>query len=300
MPPTASLSLEPDDARAFAESVAGVVDRHAPVHRRWEPGAFAAAPGSELAAALTELGWDTLSEDAELVACAGLGAVELGNRLAPLHCVDRLLGGGPVAGGLGRSLGAGSTAVIREHGAVLHAAVLRSEPLATADGLDLHRVLELGDRVELPADRWRIAERAWLAAGVGYLAGLGQGALDLTNDYVRQRQAFGSTLAALAPVQQLLAGAATAVRGVRLLAGAGAGSGAERLEYADALAHAGPAVAQACAACQQVTGAIGFTLEYPLQRHTQLARGLTAFNDALLESLIAPGGAPGTVAPAGG
>lgn len=294
MPPTASLSLDPDEARAFAESVAGVVDRHTPVHRRWEPGAFAPEPGPELAAALTELGWDTLSQDAELVTCAGLGAVELGRRLAPPQCVDRLLGGGPMAGDLVRSLGTESTAVIREHGAVLRAPVLRSEPLATVEGLDLHRVLELGEPVEVPADRWRIAERAWLAAGVGYLAGLGQGALDLTNDYVRQRHAFGSTLAALAPVQQLLAGAATAVRGVRLLAGAGA----ETLAYDDALAHSGPAVGQACAACQQVTGAVGFTLEYPLQRHTQLARGLTAFNDALLESLIAPGGTPGNVRPA--
>jgi butyryl-CoA dehydrogenase len=47
-------------------------------------------------------------------------------------------------------------------------------------------------------------------------------------------------------------------------------------------------VAEACAACQQVTGAIGFTLEYPLQRYTQRARGLAAWNDALLEELIQP------------
>ena len=55
---------------------------------------------------------------------------------------------------------------------------------------------------------------------------------------------------------------------------------------ADALAHAGPAVAQACAACHQVTGAIGFTLEYPLHRYTQRARALATWNDALLEALI--------------
>jgi hypothetical protein len=54
--PTASLSLGPDDARAFAESVAGVVDRHAPVHRVWEPGAVPAPDGAELEAALSELG----------------------------------------------------------------------------------------------------------------------------------------------------------------------------------------------------------------------------------------------------
>jgi alkylation response protein AidB-like acyl-CoA dehydrogenase len=95
----------------------------------------------------------------------------------------------------------------------------------------------------------------------------------LTLDYVRQRRAFGSTLAALAAVQQLLADAATAVQGVKLLAG--------DEPDADALSHAGPAVADACAACQQVTGAIGFTLEYPLHRYSQRARALAVWDDAL-------------------
>ena len=79
-------------------------------------------------------------------------------------------------------------------------------------------------------------------------------------------------------MQQLLAGAATKVRGVRLLAG--------EHPSPDALAHAGPAVAESCAACHQVTGAIGFTLEYPLHRYTQRARALAVWNDALLDELI--------------
>ncbi len=32
-----------------------------------------------------------------------------------------------------------------------------------------------------------------------------------------------------------------------------------------------------------MTGAIGFTLEYPLHRYTQRARALAAWNDALLD-----------------
>jgi butyryl-CoA dehydrogenase len=115
---------------------------------------------------------------------------------------------------------------------------------------------------------------------VGYLAGLGEGALELTTQYVRQRRAFSGTLAELAPVQQLLADAATLVRGVSLLAS----DGPDR----DALAHSGQAVAAACAVCHQVTGAIGFTLEYPLHRYAQRARALAAWNDALLESLLQP------------
>ena len=49
--------------------------------------------------------------------------------------------------------------------------------------------------------------------------------------------------------------------------------------------HAGPAIAAACAACQQVTGAIGFTLEYPLHRYTQRAWALATWNEALLDAL---------------
>jgi alkylation response protein AidB-like acyl-CoA dehydrogenase len=170
--------------------------------------------------------------------------------------------------------------------------VVRCEPVASADGLDVHRVLELGEAVAVSADEWRTAAGVWTAAAIGYLAGLGQGALDLTVDYVRQRRAFGGTLAALAPVQQLLAGAATAVRGVRLVA-------ADR-PNGDALAYAGPAIADACAACQQVTGAIGFTLEYPLHGFTQRARAMATWNAALLDGLLSPGDRSARAGAAGG
>jgi butyryl-CoA dehydrogenase len=278
VPPTASMSGDPVDARTFAESVAGVLDRHAPVAGAWEPGEKQAPPRPDLTVLLDGLGWNALAQEGDLVACAGLGAVELGRRLASLHHVDRLLGGAPMAGNLVRSLTAERMALVRDCGVVVGRPVIRSEAVASADGLDVHRALELGEAVEMSADTWRTAAAAWTAAGVGYLAGLGQGALDLTVGYVRQRQAFGSTLAALVPVQQLLADAATAVRGVQLLAG---GRPDE-----DALGYAGPAVAEACAACQQVTGAIGFTLEYPLHRYTQRARALATWNDALLDCLI--------------
>lgn len=257
MPRSASMSAADADARAFAESVAGVLVRHGPE-----------AP--ELPAVLAGLGWDTLADDQALAACAGLGAVELGRRLAPLHHVDRLLGAAPAAGGLARSLGSERIALI----GATRRIVRRSEAVAYAEGLDVHRVLELGEPVgEVSAT----ARASWRAACVGYLGGLGQGALDLTVEYARGRRAFGTTLGALAPVQQLLANAATAVGGVRLLAGEAAD--------ADALAYAAHAIAGACAACHQVSGAIGFTLEYPLHRYTQRARALATWNDALLEHL---------------
>lgn len=255
MPPSTSMNAEHADALAFAESVAGVLIRHG-------------AEAPELQAVLDGLGWGTLADDRALTACAGLGAVELGRRLAGIEHVDRLLGAAPAAGELVRSLGSERVALV----GVTRRIVRRSEAVPYAEGLEVHRVLELGEPVtEVSAT----ALASWRAACVGYLGGLGQGALDLTVEYVRGRRAFGTTLSALAPVQQLLAGAATAVGGVRLLA-------AEAPD-ADALAYAGHAIAAACAACHQVSGAIGFTLEYPLHRYTQRARALAIWSDALLD-----------------
>ena len=266
------------DAQAFAQSIAGVMRRVAPRDGSagWAPGAVADAGAAALTAALDELGWPSVATDPDLIACAGLGGVELGRALAPLALVDGLLGASPLSGELIRCRVVGERAV--GAGLILRA-ITAAEPVPSADGLDVHRAAALGDPLPLDPDAWRVAFDAWLAAGVGYLAGVGEGALDLTVTYVRQRGAFDTTLAALAPVQQLLSRAATEIRGVLLLAATGPG--------ADALAHAGPAIADACASCQQVTGAIGFTLEYPLQRYTQRARALATWNDALLDALIA-------------
>jgi Acyl-CoA dehydrogenase, C-terminal domain len=267
MPP--ALNDELVEARAFAESVAGLLDRRPWSADQWAPGQLGAPAPPGLTPLLDELGWGALAHDAELAAFAGLGAIELGRRLAPVLHVDRLLGGSPVVGDLVRTLGPERTALVRAGGAVVKRPIVGAEPVASAEGLDVHRILELGE-----ASAAELAVGTWIAAGAGYLAGLGRAALDLTVGYVGQRRAFGGTLGALAPVQQLLADAATAVRGVELLAA--------DAPDADALAHAGAAIAGACAACQQVTGAIGFTLEYPLHRYTQRARALATWNDALL------------------
>ena len=150
----------------------------------------------------------SVREDPALVACAGLGGVELGRRLAPIGHIDRLLGASPLAGDLVRCLTPEATVLA---GADRRTArddrrVLRSERCPSADGLDVHRVLEHRSAgVAVTAEAFASRGRRGCAAGVGYLAGLGEEALELTVDYARQRRAFGTTLAALAAVQQLLA-----------------------------------------------------------------------------------------------
>ena len=270
------MSAGLDEARSFAESVAGVLSRHPAPGPAWAPGSACAGDGRELTAALDALGWAALAGDRSLARCAGLAGIELGRAWAPLHLLDRLLGGSPLAGDLVRSLAPLSAVVTVAETVAARRPVLAAVPCPSAAGLNVHRVSALGDPVPVPSGEWEPAWAAWVAAGVGYLAGLGAGALDLTLPYVTQRRAFGTSLGQLAPVQQQLARAATAVRGVALLAAAD--------PDADALVHAGEAVAEACAICHQVTGAIGFTLEYPLHGYTQRARALAVWNEAIVEA----------------
>jgi hypothetical protein len=263
-----------DDARDFAASVAGAADRALPREPEpWRPGRHQDDSSAALSAALEELGWLELAGDAALAPLAGPAGVELGRRLAPLRDVDALLGGSLLVAGLIR-YGGGHRAVELGPGGVVRRRIVRSEARPYSDSVGVRAALALGPRREMDADEAAVRTAAWTAATVGYAAGLGEWALEQAVDYARSRRAFGATLAALAPVQQSLADAATAVRGMRLLADADPGPAA--------LAHAAPAISAVTASCQQVTGAIGFTLEFPLQRAFRRARTLQLWAEPLL------------------
>jgi butyryl-CoA dehydrogenase len=291
-----------DEAAAFAEAVGVAADRTLIEPDAWRPGAVQDDRCPALSRALADMGWLDVAREPELLPLAGPAALELGRRLAPLSELDALLGGSPLAGdlvrhgatravafeaagtdrpravtgadgprgvaGAGASGGAnGADGGLR--GAVVYA-IDRAEAVAYGDAVGVHRVLarhEVG-----PASETALA--AWTAATTGYLAGLSEWALAVALEYAKERRAFGSTLAALAPVQQRLADAATAARGLRLLAHETPGRAA--------LSHAGPAAVDVTAACQQVVGAIGFTLEFPLQRAYRRARAAQLWADALI------------------
>jgi len=150
-------------------------------------------------------------------------------------------------------------------------AVLAAEPVAYGDDTGVSRVTAAHPLRAVTAGP-RLT--AWLGAGTGYLAGLADHALGLALAHTKDRRAFGSTLAALPPVQQRLADAATATRGLLLLAAEQPGEAA--------LAHAAAAAVEVTAACHQVTGAIGFTLEFPLHRASRRARAMQLWIDAFL------------------
>jgi hypothetical protein len=263
------------EARDFAESVAAAADRALSPPAPWRPGAVQDERSPALASALDALGWRELATEPALAPIAGVAGVALGRRLAPLDAIDSLLGGSPLAGDLARHAGPGETVALVSGDAFELRAIVRAEPVAYGDALGVHRVLEHAHAAHVTGAEALSALAAWTAASVGYLSGLAGWALDETVTYTGERRAFGATLASLEPVQQRLADAATTARGLRLAAEDGAGRAV--------LAHAGPATVAVTAACQQLVGAIGFTLEFPLQRAYRRARALQLFNDAVLD-----------------
>ena len=259
-------------ASDFAASVAGVAQR-LPADDPWRPGSSASDANPALLAQLEALGWAELAVNPELAGVAGPAAFELGRALAPLDSVDQLLGGALVAGPLCRYAAEGVTLARPRGTTIVLAKADRLEPLAYGDAIGAARVISCSATGEATEPATRRA--AWVNASVGYLAGVLEYGLELPLAHAKPRIAVGRPLAALDTVQQQLAEVATAADGLRLLS----------LARADetALAYAGGAAAQGLAICHQVTGAIGFTLEYPLQRALRRARSMKAWVDAIAD-----------------
>lgn len=155
----------------------------------------------------------------------------------------------------------------------------RVAALPYTDALGVARVAAGAPRAVTGAEaRTRMA--AWAAGSTGYLAGMAEESLRLALGHARSRRAFGGTLDALEPVQQMLADAATLVDGLTLLSGDTPGL--------DALAHAGDAAERAATICMQVTGALGFTMEFPLQRAYRRSRSARAWNEAVIAAWEVP------------
>lgn len=284
------------EAADFAASVALAADRTLGEGDAWRPGAIGDDASAALSHALEAAGWLDLAEDPELAPMAGPAGIELGRRLAPLRDIDALLGGSPLVGGAARASigtdaaaargataaraasaigglvrGGAEVAVTLAGNELVRHAVLAAEPVAYGDDAGVRRVTAAHPLRTAPAGP---ALTAWLAASTGYLAGLADHALGIALAHAKDRRAFGTTLAALPPVQQRLADAATTTRGLLLLA-------AER-PGRPALAHAAAAAVEVTAAAHQTTGAIGFTLEFPLHRASRRARAMQLWADSFL------------------
>jgi 3-oxo-4-pregnene-20-carboxyl-CoA dehydrogenase alpha subunit len=276
-----------EEAGQFAATVAAIVSRHAGPDP-WRPGAATSDASRELEQALDEAGWNELGRDETLLPLAGPAGAALGRAFASLAPVDALLGGALKVGELARYAREGAPLAEPRSGQLARAEAARAVPLPYTDALGVARVesaaAHSGGAVpaeDAPPGAARVGAgeapvrmAAWCAASVGYLAGLCEEALRLALEHARSRRAFGGPLSALEPVQQMLADAATLADGLTLLT-------AERPGL-DALAHAGDAAERAVAICMQVTGALGFTLEFPLQRAYRRSRSARAWADAAI------------------
>jgi hypothetical protein len=266
------------EIRDFAASVRGAVERY-PVADPWRPGAHADDRSPALLEALLGLGWADVARDEALLPFAGPAGVELGRGFAPLDIVDALLGGRLTVRGLSRYAREGDTLVELDGDRLRTFTAVELEPVGYVDALAVQLVHEAAEETVFAGAEAAARSHGWVAASVGYLAGIAGEALRLATEHAKTRQAFGRPLAALDPVQQHLATAATLAEGVRLLA--------ENRVGAPGLAHAGEAACRAAALCQQVVGAIGYTLEFPLQRAFRRTRAVQLW----AEAAIGPDGA---------
>jgi Acyl-CoA dehydrogenase, C-terminal domain len=246
----------------FAESVRGALEGFA--HER-EPvfGDWLDERDDALAARLAQLGWSELWTEEDLLEAAVAGAIELGSVAAPVHLVDEPTLGAPLAVGGRVRHGADRlrcASPVAGWGLELQTVEAdRLEPTLDSSGT---RRISIGSRELLArraaADRWR----AWSAATLGYLAGLGSSALTSSIEHAKQRQQFGAPLAALPAVQQRLADAAVIVDGLLLAAWrAAAAAEAEERSLAPQLLWAGGACREVTASAHQIHGAVGFALE---------------------------------------
>jgi alkylation response protein AidB-like acyl-CoA dehydrogenase len=261
-----------DEARDFGATVAAIAERHVQADP-WRPGAAVSDSDPELERALREAGWDELGRDEALLPLAAPAGAALGRAFASLAPVDLLLGGALRVGELVRYASEASPVVEPRDGELI---VTRGAHLSMLPYTDALGVARAEDAAGSPidADEANVRMTAWVAGSTGYLAGLTEEAIRLALEHARSRRAFGAPLSALEPVQQMLADAATLADGLSLLAGDCPGP--------DALAHAGDAAEHAVAICMQVTGALGFTLEFPLQRAYRRSRSAHAWADAAL------------------
>ncbi len=264
------------DVETFASSVRGVVEETA-VADSWRPGSHVSDRNDQLAAGLAKLGWDDLLDDAELLPFVGAGALELGRAATSPYFTIDLLGGSPLVDGYAMYGSAGAKVAIPHESGYVLATIEASSPVKFADSLGVHTVDAHGPTDDATNSGQRLA--TWEAAVVGYLAGLTVGALDLAITHARQREIFGKTLAHLSPVQQRLADSATISDALQL-------SAVEGAHGLPAISHAATRTWDVMAHCNLVFGAIGYTLEFPMQRYSRRAKALGTFVNGWIDQQI--------------
>jgi Acyl-CoA dehydrogenase, C-terminal domain len=119
-----------------------------------------------------------------------------------------------------------------------------------------------------------VLRRWWRTAIAVEQVGLLSAAMRITIEHVNTRVQFGHPIAGFQAVRHRLAECAVLLEGARWLAREAAANGAPAEAAATACTHATVAAKQVAAETHQLSGAIGFTKEYPLHVFTTRAQGL--------------------------
>lgn len=262
----------------FAKSARQVVNDVSTVDT-WRPGTHVNDRSPQLSAGLERLGWSDLASGGEdTLPFLAVAALELGRQAASPYDIIQLLGGSPLVGGLAMYGEPGQHTVSKDPRGYVLATITRSSPVMFADSLGVHAVSELDEARFTDGDAEK-RQAAWEAATVGYFAGLDSFVVDAAIEHARGREIFGRTLAHLDAVQQRLADAATTTDALVLSAQEGA-------HGLPALAHAASSSWSVMLHGHMIFGAIGFTLEFPLQRYSRRAKALGAFVDGWIDHSI--------------
>jgi alkylation response protein AidB-like acyl-CoA dehydrogenase len=128
-------------------------------------------------------------------------------------------------------------------------------PLAT---VEVHRSEPLASGAGAVARRW------WQVAVAAEVAGSARAAVQLTNRYLKDREQFDRPLATFQALQHRLADCLVRVEGMTWLARLAADRGADPELAASAAVAAVDTARAVMAETHQLTGAMGFTLEYDL------------------------------------
>jgi hypothetical protein len=262
---------------AFAQSVQQLVNATA-TDDAWQPGTHVDDRSERLSAGLVGLGWDDLSAgDEDTLPFLAASALELGRAAASPYDIMQLLGGSPMVNGLAMYAQPGQQVAIADETGYCTATVTSSTPVKFADSLGVHCVTAFEGTHSMLDAAQRAA--AWETATIGYLAGLASYVVDLALEYAHGREIFGRTLAHLDAIQQRLGDAATNVEMLVLSAREGA-------HGLPALAHATSSTWNVISQGHLVFGAVGFTLEFPMQRYSRRAKALGAFADGWIDQRI--------------
>jgi hypothetical protein len=279
---TENVTMTKDDVREFASSVKSICSSF-PTTGSWAPDRPSDDRDAAVRENLSRAGWFDLASEPQGREFLGAGAVELGRALVSVDCIDALLGHGVAVASsengdvtLARYSQPGDTVWLCGRGAAQLVEVVDATPV---NYIDAQGVSMVSTTPIAPQTVPSASVDAWYAAMTGYTAGLAAGALELALNHAQNRIAFGKPLSALDSVAKKLADAATATEGLQMAA--------EDLPSEFVVRRAVGTAAGVAKDCHQILGALGFTLEFPLQRYSRRIKALRSWTPQIVVALEA-------------